>query len=370
MAQATTRFLGLDVHKLSISVAVAEASGAPELYGQIANEPKAVRRLVAKLAAEGAQLKACYEAGPCGYALQRQLTGLGVDCQVVAPSLIPRRPGSRIKTDSRDALSLVRLLRSGDLTPIFIPEPEQEALRDLVRARSDAKADLLRAQHRLRNFLLRHAQQPPVGVRRGSGRYEAWLNQLRLPRPVEQVVFEDYRAALRGAQERVRRLEGELARAAESCPRLLPLMAALMALRGIGLLSAVTIVAELGDLRRFRTAPELMAYLGLVPREYSSGEARHRGGITKTGNRHVRHVLVQAAHNYRHAPQLRNHHKSRLEGLPPDLVELAWQAQLRLHGRYRRLGSRIQRPKAVVAVARELAGFVWALWQRGGAQVA
>jgi len=282
---------------------------------------------------------------------------------VVAPSLMPRQAGRRVKTDARDAISLARLLRSGDLTPVFVPDPEHEALRDLVRARADARTDLLRARHRLSKFLLRQGLLAPVGVRNWSTRHQTWLNQLRLERPAAQVVLEDYRAAVRGAQERLRRLEAELGKAAQRAPQLATIVA-LMALRGIALLSAVTIVAEAGDLRRFPSARQFMGYTGLVPSEHSSGQSQHRGPITKTGNAALRHVLVQAAHNARYAPVLRNHHKSRLDGLPADLVELAWRAQLRLHSRFRQLDRRLGRPKTVTAVARELAGFVWAVGQR------
>lgn len=362
MSESTTRFLGLDVHKATITVAVAEGSGTPALYGTIANDPSAVRKLVKQLARE-APLVAAYEAGPTGYTLHRQLTSLGVDCKVVAPSLVPRRGGDRIKTDARDAVALARLMRNGDLTPVWVPDSEHESLRDLVRARYDAKVDLLRARHRLTKFLLRHGVYPPQGVKHWTIRHQTWLSQQTLPHAAAQVAFEDYLATMRAAEDRIRRLEASLQRCAQDSSQL-ALIAALQALRGIGFLSAVTIVAEVGELRRFPNPRQLMAYTGLVPSEHSSGEARHRGGITHTGNPYLRHVLIQAAHNSRYLPNNSWELRQRQLGLPPDLVELAWKAQIRLHHRYRHLLGRLGRPKAVTAVARELAGFVWAVGQR------
>ncbi len=368
MNNGTTRYLGLDVHKATIAVAVADAGSHPTLYGTIANDPSAVRKLVGQLG-RGAKLSAAYEAGPTGYALHRQLVGLGVECQVVAPALIPRRAGDRVKTDGRDAITLARLLRSGDLTPVWIPGEEDEALRDLVRARYDAKADVLRAKHRLSKFLLRHGVQGPHGVKAWTVRYQAWLNQLTFPQAAAQVVFDDYRATVRAAEERIRRLEKDLQRCAEGS-RQISLISALQALRGIGPLSAVTIVAETGDLKRFPNAPSFMSFTGLTSSEYSSGKSQHRGAITHAGNAYIRHVLVQAAHNARHAPAVTWERRQRQVGLPPDLIELGWKSQLRLHQRYRHLVGRLGRPKAVTAVARELAGFVWAVGQRMNQEVA
>lgn len=367
MKQSTTRYVGLDVHKATITVAVGEPSGAPALYGTIANDPGAVRKLVRQLSRQ-ARLVTAYEAGPTGYALHRQLSELGVDCMVVAPSLIPRRSGDRVKTDNRDALSLARLLRSGDLTPVWVPGEEDEALRDLVRARFDAKADLLRAKHRLEKFLLRQGIRPAAGLKAWTIRYQAWLSDLHLSLPAAQVVFDDYRTTVRAAQDRVRRLEAELRRCAADS-RQAALIAALQALRGIGFLSAVTIAAETGDLRRFVTARGLMSFTGLTCSEHSSGRSQHRGGITHTGNSYLRHVLVQAAHNARFGPNRSWELKQRQAGLPLDLVELAWRAQIRLHHRYRHLLGRLGRPKTVTAVARELAGFVWAVGQRMAEEV-
>lgn len=356
-----TRFIGLDAHAASITVAVAEEA-AVEDRGTIPNDPVAVRRLVARLREQDIRLVAAYEAGPTGYALHRQLMALGVECVVVAPSLIPRRPGDRVKTDRRDAVKLARLLRSGDLTPVWVPDEAQEALRNLVRARADAKADELRARHRLSKFLLRLGSRPPAGVKSWSTRHHTWLNGLALPQPADQVVFEDYRSVVRAATERVRRLEVALHQQAATSPHIRSI-AALQTLHGIGFLSAVTIVAEVGDLRRFATARQLMAYCGLVPTEHSSGSSQRRGHITKTGNAHLRHVLGEAAHHARHAPSARSAARRRREGMPVQLAELAWRAHTRLHHRYRHLSGRIGRPRALTAIARELAGFVWAIGQ-------
>jgi transposase len=358
----TTRFVGLDVHKDTIAVAVAEEGAVPRPEGTIANAAAAVRKLVQRLGAPGTRLVAAYEAGPTGYALHRQLARLGVDCQVIAPSLTPRRSGDRVKTDRRDALLLARLLRSGDLTPIWIPDEAHEALRDLVRARADAKTDQLRARHRLSKFLLRKGRTPPPGVRAWGVKHQDWLRHLSFPYAADTVVFRDYCQVVAAAGERVQRLEAELRHAAEESPQL-PLIAALQALRGIAFLTAVTLVAEAGDLRRFPSARQFMAYTGLVPSESSSGPRTHRGRITRSGNSLLRHVLGEAAHHARHVPRVEGALKQRQAGVPAPLVDLSWRAQQRLHRRYRHLAARLGRPKAIIAVARELAGFVWALGQ-------
>lgn len=357
-----TRFVGLDVHKASIAVAVAGPFGDPEDHGQIANEPTTIRELLDRLSGPDVRLTVAYEAGPTGYALQRQLTALGIECIVVAPSLVPAKPGDRVKTDRRDAAKLARLLRTGDLTPVWIPDEAGEALRDLVRARDDAKADQLRARHRLSKFLLRRAVYPPAGVRTWSRAYDAWLDSVTFSQPADQVVLDDYRAVARAAAERVKRLEAALLRTAGDGPQA-ELIASLQAIRGIGFLSAVTIAAEAGDLRRFASARQFMAYVGLVPSEWSSGESRHRGRITKTGNRLIRHVLGQAAHNARYRPNVSSGLRARQRLVAPEIVELDRRAQARLHRRYRTLLGRIGKNRTVVAVARELAGFVWAAGQ-------
>ncbi len=356
------RYIGLDVHKASISVAIAEESGTPTSYGKVDNDPSAIRKLMTRLGGPEVEVRVAYEAGPTGYALHRQLTTLGIDCMVVAPSLIPKQPGNKVKTDRRDALKLARLLRSGDLTPVWVPDEAHEALRNLVRARADAKADQLRAKHRLSKFLLRQGCRPPSGVRNWSLRYFQWLRQLEFEHLPDRVVFADYLAEVTAAGDRIKRLEAALPQCAQSSSQV-AVIGALQAFRGIGFLSAVTLVAEAGDLRRFRTAPQFMAYAGMVPSESSSGGKQQRGSITKTGNTLLRHVLGEAAHHARHAPRVSSKLKQRQADLPREIVDLAWRAQLRLHARYRHLNMRIGSLKALTAIARELAGFIWAAGQ-------
>jgi transposase len=362
MQHQRSRYVGLDVHGDTIAVAIAEEDGPPTSYGSIANDPSAIRKLMTRLGGPEVRLRVAYEAGPTGYVVHRQLCSMNVECMVVAPSLIPVRAGDKVKTDRRDALKLARLLRSGDLTAVWVPDQAHEALRSLVRSRADAKADELRAKHRLSKFLLRQGCKPPFGVRSWSQRHFQWLRQLQFEHVADQVVFADYLAEVTAAGERIKRLEAALHECAETSAQV-ALIRALQAFRGIGFLSAVTIVAEVGDLRRFRTASQLMAYAGLVPSESSSGSKQHRGSITKTGNSLLRHVLGEAAHHARHAPRIAGTLKQRHAQLPQPIVDLAWRAQLRLHARYRHLGSRLGPHKAVTAVARELAGFIWAVGQ-------
>lgn len=357
-----SRFIGLDVHAATISVAVVDEAGPVEELGAIQNEPAAIRRLIDRIGAPDVHLVSAYEAGPTGYVLHRQLTGLAVESIVAAPSLIPRAPGQRIKTDRRDAAKLARLLRSGDLTPIWIPDTGHEALRDLLRTRDDAKGDLHRAKLRLLAFLLRKGLTSPPGVAKWSRRFEAWLNGLSFEHEPDRIVFEDLLSVVRLGQERQQRLEIALAQCAEASPQW-ELIRALQAMRGIRILSAITIAVEAGDLRRFPTARSFMAYTGLIPREHSSGPDRHRGPITRTGNRMIRYVLGQAAHNARFVPGTSDRLRVRQRMVSPAVVAFDRAAQRRLHSRYRHLLARIGRPKTVTAVARELAGFVWAVGQ-------
>lgn len=363
MSQASTvrstLFLGLDVHKATIAVAIAEDDDQPpQMWDTIPNEPAAVRKMVRKLRQGGRLLKAAYEAGPTGYGLCRQLLDLGVDCIVVVPTLI-ERPRGRVKTDKRDAILLARLLRRGDLTAVWIPDEEHEALRALMRARYDAKEEHHRAQQRLNKFLLQMGIRVPRGVKPWTKRHHQWLKEgVQLAQPAAQVVFEDYRRVEQQAEERVRHLEQELRTWSAKNPRVALMIEALQILRGIGFLTAATIAIEVGDFRRFATAPGFMNFIGLTPSEHSSGESQHRGGITRAGNRYLRHVLVQSAHHSRHVPNVSGERRQRMKEMPKELVEIALHAQGRLHYRYRTLSRRIGRPKSIVAVARELSGFV------------
>jgi transposase len=357
-----TRFLGLDVHAETIAVAVAEGDGAARSLGTIANRPEAIRKLVKRLGG-GAGLRACYEAGPCGYPLYWQLTELGVDCQVVAPTLVPARAGDRVKTDRRDAEKLAQALRAGTLTAVWVPDAPHEALRDLVRARLAAKRDQLRHRHRLGKFLLRHGRRPPAGKKAWTLGHLEWVRRQEFAEPAQQAVLEDHLHEVEQAGERIGRLERALDAAVETAPaELRDVIAALGALRGVAKLSALTIVTEVGRLGRFARPRQLMGYTGVVSREHSSGARIRRGAITKTGNAHLRRILCEAAWAYRHRPAVGGTLRKRQAGLSPEVTGIAWKAQKRLHARYVHLvGKGKAGPKAITAVARELVGFVWAI---------
>ncbi|MEQ5803506.1 IS110 family transposase [Halomonas sp. H10-9-1] len=356
-------YIGLDVHKVSISVAIAETGRqAPEFRGEIPNEPKAIDTLVRQLSERfaGQPLLFSYEAGPCGYGVYHQVQASGHDCEVVAPTLIPQRAGDRIKTDRRDAKMLARLSRSGELTPVWVPTPEQEAIRDLTRAREDMKAAELRARQRLNAFLLRHSKIYP-GKSKWIPAHFRWLETVRFDTPVQQIVLQEYIESVREAQRRVAGLEKQM-RAALPAWSLAPVVESVQAMRGVSLITAMTVLAELGDITRFDSPRQLMAYLGLVPSEHSSGGSRRQGGITKTGNGHVRRVLVEAAWSYRFPARKTRIIEQRAEKTSPTVQAIAWEAQKRLCGRYRRLAAMGKAKQQVTtAVARELAGFLWAI---------
>jgi len=357
-------YVGLDVHKMSMEVALAEAGADGEVrhYGKIGGQPADLEKVIRRLKAKGAALRFAYEAGPCGYRLYRHLTAKGYPCLVAAPSLIPRRPGDRIKCDRRDASTLARLLRAGELTPVKVPDPDDEALRDLVRARQDAKSVERRARQRLSAFLLRHGRIYPGKTTWSRGHWR-WLKEQAMAEPAQQIVLQEYLDAVQEAEARVARLTGQLR---ELIPqwRRAPLVAAYQALRGVSLIVAATVVAEVGELNRFQNPKELMAYLGLVPSEHSSGARVRRGRITKTGNGHARRVLTEAAWAYRLPARKTRPLLRRQQGLPENIQQISWKAQLRLCARFRRLAAR-GKPKQVIvtAIARELAAFLWAIAQ-------
>jgi transposase len=351
-----SKFVGLDVHKESIAVAIARGDSAAESLGTIPNDPDAVVKLVHRLGADDGLW--CYEAGPCGYELRRRLSELGVNCIVVAPSLIPTKPGDRVKTDRRDALKLARLLRSGDLTAVWVPDAAHEAFRDLTRARQAAQEDVTRVRHRLTKLLLRLGVRAPATA--WSKAYRQWLEALTLPQPLQQVVLEETRLAVAQGEQRVERLTAAITEAALQVSQAASI-AAWQSLRGIRLTTAAMLGAEIGDVTRFRSPRELMAYTGVVPSEHSSGGSTRRGRITKTGNAHLRFALVEAAWHYRHGPRLSKALKARQQGQPAEVLAIAERAQRRLNSRYRHLVARKTKQQAVVAVARELLGFIWAI---------
>jgi transposase len=357
------RYVGLDVHAETISVAVAEKAGEAVSLGKLPNAPQYVAKLVKKLRAGGQAVRACYEAGPCGYVLYWQLTKLGVHCDVVAPTLVPVKSGDRVKTDKRDAQKLARLYRAGELTPVWVPDGAHEALRDLVRAREAAKKDQLRARHRLNKFLLRQGRRKPTGVNSWTQKHERWLKAQRFEHHAHEVTFLDYLHEVEHIQERVDRLERAIDEAIEAAPEeLKTVVAALQALRGVAKVTAATIVAEVGKLSRFDKPPQLMSYSGTVSSENSSGERVRRGAITKAGNAHLRRVLGQAAWSYRHRPSRGADLKRRQQGLDEDVKEIAWKAQHRLYKRYWHLTNKGKdNRKVVTAIGRELLGFIWSI---------
>lgn len=357
------RFVGMDVHAESISVAVVEANGEERWLGKIAHREEAIRKLIKQLGPVE-QLRVCYEAGPTGYGLYWTLTKLGVSCEVIAPSLIPVKPGERVKTDRRDAGKLARSYRAGDLTAVWVPDQQHEGLRDLVRAREVAKKDETRARHRLSKFLLRHGQRPPLGVRRWTQKYMRWItSEVRFAVAAQQVVLGDYLHEVEHGRARVQRLETAIAEAIQAAPaKIRAVIEALQSLRGIAQVSAATMVSEVGEFSRFPGARQFMGYSGAVASEASSGERQRRGGITKTGNAHLRRVVVEAAWAYRHQPAIGSTLRQRQVGSSPEIIAMAWKAQQRLHRRYGRLLGRGKTPPIVVtAVARELLGFIWAI---------
>jgi transposase len=349
--------IGLDVHKDTIAVAVLRPGVTECDERVIPNTPEAVRRLLSRYP-DPTSLSTCYEAGPTGYDTHRLITSLGVACDVIAPSLIPKRSGMRVKTDRIDARNLARLHRASELTPVRVPTPGEEAVRDLVRAREEVKADRRIARQRIRSFLLRYGKRYPKPADRWSTRFEVWMRALRFEEPCAQAAFEHLLGAYFVRDSQLSAIDRQIEELAFLDPLAGP-VARLRAFRGIATLSAVTITTETCDFRRFPTAGSYMAFVGLVPSEHSSGMSRHQGSITKTGNQHIRRVLVEAAWAYRYAPAVRDTLKKRQEGQPPEVVAYSWAAQCRLHATFRKLAAKKNANKAAVAVARELSGFLW-----------
>jgi transposase len=359
-----SKYVGLDVHKATIAVSIADGNGGTErFFGEIANTPAAIAKMLTQLSKGGATLSVCYEAGCCGYVIQRQLTKLGHLCQVVAPSLIPKKAGDRVKTDRRDSLSLARLLRAGELTGIWIPDGLQEALRDLTRAREDMKHLQRQSKQQLLGFLLRHGVGGFTGKSNWTQAHFRWFETVKFDQPAQQIVFQEYVDIIIASMKRVHAFDEHIERTARASA-VWHIIESLMALRGVSLLAAATIMAEIGDLTRFATAPQLMAYFGLVPSESSSGATKRRGGITKTGNSHVRRVLVEAAWTYRHPARKTATLQRRAEQTSDKVQEIAWKAQQRLCARYWGFEARGKlKVQACTAIARELAGFIWAIGQ-------
>ena len=355
-------FVALDVHKDSITMAAADAgsSRAPaRQIGRVAHDVNKLLKALAKVGAPG-EVHVVYEAGPTGYGLQRALAAKGYACEVIAPSLIPKRPGDRIKTDRRDSLNLAHLSRNGDLRAVWVPDPRDEAIRDVSRAREDAVNERTQARLRLRGFLLRHGVRYP-GKTAWTKSFHNWLTTLNFGPDGSHTAFTEYQLAVQWADQRVDRLTRALGESIAGW-RFEPAVQALMALRGVDVVTAIGLLAEIGDLSRFDHPRKLMGYLGLVPAEQSSGDTVQRGSITKTGNGHARRLLIEAAWHYRHTARIGQRAHARQQGVAEPLQAHAWNAQLRLIRRFTALQARgVQRNKICVAVARELAGFVWSI---------
>ena len=363
MGEHSEAFVAFDTAKLRNAVAIADAGREGEIryLGEFENSGVATAKLVRKLAGKHRRLTFCYEAGPTGYGLYRQIKSLGHECIVVAPSLIPRKPGDRVKTNRRDALSLVKLLRAGELTAVWVPDQHHEAIRDLTRARGAAVFDLRRKRQQMSAFMLRQGLHYSEKRRTWTKAHLNWLMSQKLVHAEQRLVFEETMLAMRQAQERIERLEQAIAVAVPDWS-LAEVVTALMAMRGMDLVSATTFLAEIGDLSRFATPRQLMAYLGLVPSEESTGDKIVRGAITKTGNGRARRMLVECPWSYQHPPRVSRDKQPKVDAAPQLVRDIAWKAQYRLHHRYRAL---LRRGKlksiAITAVARELAGFIWAV---------
>lgn len=357
-----TMFVGLDVHKDSIEIAIAHEGrdGEVRRWGRIGGDLDSFGKALRKLQSKGCRLRFVYEAGACGYTIYRHLVSKGLDCTVVAPAMIPKKSGDRVKTDPRYAEALARLHRAGELSPVYVPHQEDEAIRDLVRARKDAKNAQRVARQQLKAFLLRNGISYE-GKASWTPAHMRCLSEVSLPSSAQQSAFQEYLDAVTSASLRVERLTREIARQVELW-RMKPVVDALQALRGVQMIIAVTMVAEIGDISRFENPRQLMKYLGLVPSVHSSGGTTHRGSITKTGNPHARTAFVEASWQYRLKPKVSRAILLRQENLPKKVTEIAWKAQLRLTHRFRILSAKGKpQQKIVTAIARELVGFMWAI---------
>jgi transposase len=360
-----TAFIGLDTHKETIAVAIAEEGrdGEVRYFGQIANEPAAVLKLVKKLAGKYAKLFFCYEAGPCGYALQRHITCLGHDCTVISPSHTPTKKGVRVKNDRRDALELARLHRAGDLTSIWVPDEAHEAMRDLVRARTAAMDMLKKYRQHLQSFLLRHSRIYQ-GKTPWTKAHINWIREMKFNHPAHYILIEENLAAIRDSQDRLSRLEQQIMKLLPGW-MLAPVVQAMQAMRGVSDIAAVILVSEIGDFSRFAHPRQFVSYLGLSPSEHSSGNRVIRGPITKAGSKHARRVLIEGAWAYRYPARVAKDLASRQPGLAKEILDIAWKAQVRLCQRFRTMRARGKHHNvAVVAIARELACFLWAIAQK------
>lgn len=356
----TVKYVGLDVHKDSITIAIADEGrdGNVRVYGKIANNHDQIDKVVRKLISQNTVLRCVYEAGPCGYAIYRYLKNKGIDCVVVAPALIPKKSGDKIKNDRRDATKLAALHRAGELTVVYVPDEQDEALRDLVRARGDIQKALRSVKQQINSFLLRHAIDYP-GKSKWSKAHINWLEDLKMPHPSQQIALTEYLDMMATTEARIGRINQQIEGFSRTW-RLGPVVEALQCFRGISLISAVTILAELGDLTRFDHPGKLMAFLGLVPSEHSSGNTIRKGGITKAGNTHVRKTLIESAQAYRLPARKSKTIRKRQKAIADDVVDISWNAQLRLCQRYRRMLARGKKHNvAITAIARELVGFIW-----------
>jgi len=365
MAECSEVFVGIDTAKMRHAIAVADAGrdGEVRYLGEIDSAPATVERVIKKLGRRYEKVHVCYEAGPTGYGLYRQVRELGYECTVVAPSLIPRKPGERVKTNRRDAVSLARLFRAGELTAVWVPDAVHEAVRDLVRAHASAAADVRKKRQQLLSFLLRHGRVYS-GTKHWTKAHARWLANQAFEHPAQQIVLQEAINAIEDCAGRLQRLDEQL-RAIVPTWAMAPVVAAYQAMRGVSFIVAATFVAEIGDVRRFDTPRQVMAFLGLVPAERSTGDNVRRAGLTLSGNQRARRVLIEGAWSYRYKARVSAVLQRRSEELPKEIRDIAWKAQVRLCGRYRRLAAKGKKmPVIVAAIAREMAAFLWAIGQR------